>query len=484
MRKIIVYTLAVLSAIAVYGQNPSDSVKVYFHLNQGLFDPALRGNAASMDAFVEKINAAVSADNLDHIAIYGYTSPDGPTALNQRLAKTRSDAIAAHIIRRTGIRHDIVRTHSEGVAWNELRRLVANRKDVPSRAQILEILDDTIIPVNSRTGAADCVRRLKSLDDGEPYRWMLVHLFPELRHAFTVSIYLKSDNCDRPTAVAETIGAMTDVDASGARTTTGGTDFASESTAVAAATSDNSEQSAAEKEAVMESAKPNRSDAQPSGTELSGSESLNAQSAGAQSADGESAGKESVAPPMRIQDTADAGTPRHRLALKTNLPYYAILMPNLELEYLITDRWSVSLEGDVAWWGKYSHNKSYRIAIITPEVRYWIKPREPWHGIYVGVLAGGGWYDLQNGSPGYYGDGVMAGLSLGYMWPIGKRLSLEAGIGAGYMYSRFKEYVPYEGHHLYQRTKTLNYFGPLKVKLSLVWRLWDENKSKKRRHEE
>ncbi|MDE7136122.1 MAG: DUF3575 domain-containing protein [Muribaculaceae bacterium] len=170
--------------------------------------------------------------------------------------------------------------------------------------------------------------------------------------------------------------------------------------------------------------------------------------------------------------------PLHRLAIKTNLLYYAALLPNLEVEWRVDDRWSVALEYDMAWWGSYAKEKSYRLAILSPEVRRWIRPRAPWHGFYVGLFAGGGLYDFQNEGPGYYGEGVMGGLSAGYMWPITRNLSLEAEIGAGYMFTRYKEYKPLDGHHVYQRTKDLNYFGPLKVKFSLVWRLWDINKKR------
>ena len=65
----------------------------------------------------------------------------------------------------------------------------------------------------------------------------------------------------------------------------------------------------------------------------------------------------------------------------------------------------------------------------------------------------------------------MAGISAGYMWPISKHLSLDAGIGVGYMIARDKVYEPHDGHFLYQMTKNINYFGPLRAKLSLVWRI-------------
>ena len=35
-----------------------------------------------------------------------------------------------------------------------------------------------------------------------------------------------------------------------------------------------------------------------------------------------------------------------------------------------------------------------------------------------------------------------------------------------------------DGHYVYQQTESLNYFGPLKLKCALVWRLWDTGKKK------
>lgn len=183
--------------------------------------------------------------------------------------------------------------------------------------------------------------------------------------------------------------------------------------------------------------------------------------------------------PITVQaDDVTSFRPVHRLAVKTNLLYDAVLLPDVEVEWRFNDHWSVALEGDLAWWGKYKNDKSYRLAMISPEVKYWIRPRAPWNGFYVGLFGGCGLYDLErHNRNGYRGEGVMGGLSVGYMWPLNRCLSLEAAIGGGYLYTRYKEYKPLDGHHVYQRTKIINYFGPLKVKLSLVWRLWDLNKS-------
>lgn len=167
--------------------------------------------------------------------------------------------------------------------------------------------------------------------------------------------------------------------------------------------------------------------------------------------------------------TAPQGT--HRLAIKTNLLYDAILMPALEVEYRFNPRWTLNVEGDMAWWENFGTNKCYQLAMVSPEGRYWFPSRKPWHGHYIGLFGTFAWYDLENGDEGYQGEAIAAGLSYGYMFPIARNLSLEAGIGLGFMHTRYEEYLPIEGHYVYQQTKNLNYFGPLKLKFNLVWRL-------------
>ncbi|MDE6377805.1 MAG: DUF3575 domain-containing protein, partial [Duncaniella sp.] len=170
--------------------------------------------------------------------------------------------------------------------------------------------------------------------------------------------------------------------------------------------------------------------------------------------------------------------PVHRFALKTNLLYYAALMPNIELEMRLNPSWSVLLEANLAWYKKDIKHKYYQLFMVSPEARYWLPRGTVWQGMYVGAFLGGGKYDLENGHKGYIGEGGFGGVSFGYMWRISRTLSLEAGLGAGYLYTRYKEYVPYDGHYLYQRTKTLNYVGPLKLKFAIAWRFKDLNKSK------
>lgn len=170
-------------------------------------------------------------------------------------------------------------------------------------------------------------------------------------------------------------------------------------------------------------------------------------------------------------------------SVKTNLLYDAVLMPSLEVEYRFNERWSVSVEGTMAWWHNNGNHKYYQLATISPEVRYWFKPQGQRKGHYIGLFAGGGWYDLENGGTGYKGEGEFAGISYGYMFPVGRYFSFEAGIGVGYMHTNYEEYTPLDGHYVYQQTSKLDYFGPLKLKFAWVWNVgeWLEKKGGNKR---
>lgn len=414
MRKIIACTLAILCVFVTFGNTATDSVKVYFRLNQATLDPSLGDNAISMESFIERLTAVVASDDLNSLVIYGYTSPEGPVRLNETLAARRCNALANKIMERVAVNPDLIRIKPSGIAWDELRQLVAvDPAVVNERERLLEIID------NNSLSASQRLQQLKNLDDGEPYQWIVDELFPQMRYAMAVAIFRKSNSSNSADQSIDSINC-------------------------------------ADKPVIL-------------------------------SPDSITDGRDSIprvspvipALPKAPEITpADTYSPRHLLALKTNLLYYCALMPNIEIEWLIRKNWSVAANWNIAWWGNYADNNSYRISTIDAEARYWVSPRTYWHGFFVGVFAGGGWYDLQHKGNGYYGEGLMTGISAGYMWPIARNWSMEASVGAGYAFTRCKEYMPFEGHHLYQRTKDINYFGPLKLKLSIAWRFWDINKSK------
>jgi len=365
-----------------------------------------------MRPFVDSVRSHMAAVDIEKIVVRAYTSPDGTAAANERLSAKRCKAMVDVLVSSTGLDTSLLRAESCGIAWNELLYAVEADTCVPHRADVLRVLRN--IP------AADRNEALKALHSGESYRWLYDNIFPELRNAVALSLYVR-----KPVAAQPAADAAPSVAVSAATDT-----IAAVSPAVVAETP----------------------------VEMPAQQSVPVIPAG-----------------------EPAEEPWHRLAIKSNLLYDAVLMPSLEVEYRFDDHWTVNAEGVVPWWHNDRKHKYFQIMLLSPEVRYWFKHYHdrPWHGLYAGILGGGGKYDLENGGRGYKGTGWFAGVSFGYMFPVSRNLSFEAGIGVGYLNTRYEEYVPFEGHYVYQLTKRTNYFGPLKLKFAIVWRLWDIKKTKK-----
>ena len=192
---IIASLLTFVWTMEAYGDAPADSVKVYFIVGHSRFNPDVRDNSAAMDRFIRIVNEAQANDNIQRIVVSGYASPDGVSTANERLSRLRCESVADYLVEHTGVSRADIQTVAGGVAWDELRRLVDENPDVPARAKILEILDNTPVWIFDRSGNITGGRkaRLMSLDRGEPYRWMLNNLFPELRNAIALAIFLKRE---------------------------------------------------------------------------------------------------------------------------------------------------------------------------------------------------------------------------------------------------------------------------------------------------
>ena len=436
--KLFAFVLTLIVTFAAFGSNDADSVKVYFRAGQRQFDPSLGDNREKMARCMELLKAYPEND-IDSIIVRAYTSPDGTSSTNELLARHRCDAISDYIISLSGINPALIHKMPQGIAWEGLRELVEATPDVPSREKVLDILDNVPVWVFDANGKVVDGRksRLMSLEGGRPYNWMLSNLFPQLRNAVAIIVVTK-DGTAIPSLSQDSQESQNSQISQGSVI---------------------SEESGPLKESAV--SEPEVFPALPEYPESSLISQDSQSSQESQIPQSSQISQES--PSFSYYYTED------RFALKTNLLYYAALMPNLELEWRIDKKWSVAIEGDVAWYG--GGVRKYRLAVITPEVRYRFRERgDAWKGMYVGLFAGPGWYDLENRGPGYEGEGVMAGVSFGYAWPIARRLSLEAGVGVGYIYTRYKEYRPLDGHYLYQLTKDINYFGPLRLRLALVWR--------------
>lgn len=167
-------------------------------------------------------------------------------------------------------------------------------------------------------------------------------------------------------------------------------------------------------------------------------------------------------------------------AVKTNLLYDAALVPNIGLEYFFKERWSVALNWMYAWWKTDRRHYYWRVYGGDVEARYWLGKEGYGNcrsGHHVGVYAQTGTFDFELGGRGYMIDdwGYGGGFSYGYSLPVARNLNLDFSVGLGVFHGVCKEYLPIDGHYVWQVTKNINWIGPTKFEVSLVWHIGDKN---------
>ena len=171
-------------------------------------------------------------------------------------------------------------------------------------------------------------------------------------------------------------------------------------------------------------------------------------------------------------------------ALKSNLLYDALLVPNLSLEASIGSGWTLGAGGMFAWWSKDAKHRYWRIYGGDLEIRKYfgtLSKSKPLQGHHLGIYGDFLTYDFEFGAKGYQSKVTYAaGIKYGYSHPIAKRLNLDFALGIGYLHSNYKTYVPRDGCYVYQETKKRKWLGPTQAEISLVWLLGKGNTNKKK----
>lgn len=170
-------------------------------------------------------------------------------------------------------------------------------------------------------------------------------------------------------------------------------------------------------------------------------------------------------------------------ALKSNLLYDALLVPNLSLEASIGSGWTLAAGGMLAWWSKDAKHRYWRIYGGDLEIRKYfgtLSKSKPLQGHHLGIYGDFLTYDFEFGAKGYQSKATYAaGIKYGYSHPIANRLNLDFALGIGYLHSNYKTYVPKDGCYVYQETKKRKWLGPTQAEISLVWLLGKGNTNSK-----
>ena len=426
VKKIVMVVLMPTTLLAnAYAASIQDSLRttIYFRPGYSLLELSYRDNAANMKALTQGIQTIKGNPcvQLQHIRILSAASPEGNSALNKRVAKRRGERLRDYLKETLVLPDSIFTVSSAGEDWQGLASLIAKEK-TPWRNKALQIIRHTPEWVTRNGKVVDGRKRqLQNLDGGKAWKYMLDNHFYTLRTGAVVVCEVKT--------------------------------LAAESTPSAA-------------EASLEQARP--------------------ESASQQSASQSPSSPPFPAIPSQVHPSSESQAPpvASYFALKSNLLYDALLVPNLSLEASIGSGWTLGAGGMLAWWSKDAKHRYWRIYGGDLEIRKYfgtLSKSKPLQGHHLGIYGDFLTYDFEFGAKGYQSKATYAaGIKYGYSHPIANRLNLDFALGIGYLHSNYKTYVPRDGCYVYQETKKQKWLGPTQAEISLVWLLGKGNTNNKK----
>lgn len=422
--------------------HPEDSITVHYPSGYRYVIPSYNGNAAALDSVITKVRSYMDENRDFEVIIRSYSSPDGDLRSNNRLTRLRGDSLASYIIRYTGIDPGKVTCEPEGIGYDILRTLVEKDTQVPDREQVLDALRTVPETVEYAPGMVkeQLKVRLLTIAGGRAYAYMKQHMFPKLRNSMTVLLIVRRRDAGEPLRqyIPESVPEVYAL-------------------------------SAREGDPILAAQRP----AVVAG-DRGGASVVPADSAVAVAPEADSA--VAVVPAVDSGKTVSGRKKSSftwessRWWLKTNLPFYALVVPNLAVEVRLADQWSLDIP---VFYSPYTvaRNYRYRVFALQPSARYWLKPGMKGH--FFGVHLLGGMFNISVDERNRYQDtdGMWgAGLDYGYALKFSKHWGMEFNIGVGYIWTRYDTFYNVENGISWD-TSTANYLGITRLGISLIYKL-------------
>lgn len=376
-------------------------------------EPALFNNRAHLDTAVARFNALKDGGYIPHVEIRGAASPEGGSALNKDLALSRANVLKRYLQGLVDAPDSLFTIRTAGPDWEGLADMV-EASDMPYRTEVLDILYNCPEWVVRDGKVVDSrKRRLERLNYGRVWNYMLDKFYPELRYSCVISIYPSKAQYER--RVVRLVVTPEELPALPSATDDANTTFSS----------------------------------------------LNIQD-------------------IHIPALPKGFTPWY-WAVKNNLLFDLAALPNIGAEVGV-GHWSASLNWLYGWWNSDRANWYWRLYGGELGVRYWfggLSRRAALSGHHVGLSGMGFIYDFETGGRGYLGGkpggaiwnrcnyGVTA--EYGYSLPVTEGMNIDFTIGLGYIGGEYSDYLPIDGHYVWQSTRKFQYWGPTKAEVSLVW---------------
>lgn len=402
---IVLLLLAAVSPRICARETVADSVSVYFPQSRSTFMPDFRDNRQRIDSFISSLPEGAV---IDRLTFTGAASPEGSVAINRHLSEARAHSLFSYLEKRYSLPDSIGSFIYLGRDWQGLYAAVLADSTLPHRDDLLRLLasEGAASPEGPVGGGDLLLSRLKSLDGGTAYADIYRRLFPSLRFS-----QLKVGYTLPPLRLMPPI-----------ETSPLSPGFAEDVTPFA------------------------------------------------------------YTPALSLATSSPRVSRPFYMALKTNLLYDALALPSLGAEFYLGKGFSAVVNWHYGWWDKDSRHRYWRAYGGDLALRWWFgraAAEKPLTGHHIGLYGGVETFDFEFGGRGVMGgiprhtlwDRCMAlgGIEYGYSLPVGRRLNIDFTLGLGYMGGKYIKYVPVTGGYRWLSTHRLNWFGPTKLEISLVW---------------
>lgn len=412
--------------------------RLYYVCDESTVREDYMDNAAQMDSIR---NYLATSPRIDSIAIYAYSSPEGPFRRNSQLSILRAETARDFILAngREGLADAVISLHPMDENWDGLREEVVKSYHRHDRNKVLRFIDDKSVGVETRKW------RLQQLDKG--YTWSLLKrkYMPQLRYATWICVWEKPE-----------LPLISDL---------GGADFSYRL------------------EQPDKGINPERR-ITPVGNIRKLIRQSQAQSTTKPERQAQAVSNiDSISQPQAAPDSVKIIKPQFtdfsqryaNFALRTNL-----LMPatNIGAEYAINNNWTVDANYYFPWFWPQKKNKDcFELLGWSVGGRYYFgKQRtvyDHFKGHSLGLYFIGGYFDFERNYNGTQGQFIGPGMEYKYSMPVGrkKRVNLDFAIAVGYIYSWGTPYtVPYENGPLYPEDYSVryHYFGPTRIAVGLT----------------
>lgn len=399
----------------------TDSARIWFHQSKWNLDEDYMRNERNLHQMLQELERNADSDSalrISAIRVEGAASPEGSVRINANLSRRRADKIFDYFAERIELEDSITRFDFIGRNWAGLEMLVESDENVPKHDEVLQVIREIKADIESKGHDSETnLLKLKRIGGGEPYAYMYRNFFPVLRTSNLYVDYVYKN----PAGIALRKLPPSKIDI-----------IAEPPMAPAIITS------------------------------------------------------------LFLMKEGSACKPFY-MGIKTNLLYDALALPSVGAEFYVGKGWSLVGNWTYGWWDRDATHRYWRAYGGDIALRKWFGKAakdKPLTGHHLGVYAGVVTYDFEFGGKGYMGGlpgktlwdrcNFMAGVEYGYSMPIARRLNIDFTLGLGYLWGKLIEYHPYDGEYVWEKTRKLNWIGPTKAEVSLVWLIGCDNYNRKK----